>query len=63
MEEARVQAVVAGCVRRGVIIGATNRSLAGLNNTLLLAPPLVCSKKDVDAIVDAIDGSLSEEFA
>ena len=62
VEEARVQSVIAGCLRHGVIIGATNRSLAGLNNTLLLAPPLICSKKDVDAIVGTIDSSLHEEF-
>ena len=60
--EARVQAVVANCMRRGVIIGATNRSLAGFNNTLLLAPPLICTKRDADRILDAMDKALGEEF-
>ena len=61
--EAQVQAVVANCMRQGVIVGATNRSLAGFNNTLLLAPPLICTKKDAEQIAGAIDKALGEEFA
>ena len=34
--EEKVQAVVADCMGQGVIIGATNRSVPGRNNTLLL---------------------------
>ena len=60
--EERVQAVVANCMRQGVIIGATNRSLAGFNNTLLLAPALICTEKDVDHIISAMDVALREEF-
>ena len=61
--EAQVQAVVANCMRQGVIVGATNRSLAGFNNTLLLAPPLICTEKDAEQIAGAIDKALAEEFA
>lgn len=61
--ESLVQAVVANCLRQGVIIGSTNRALAGLNNTLMLAPSLICSEKDVDQIVGAIDIALAEEFS
>ncbi len=39
MAEKLVQAVVADCMAQGVIIGMTNRSLPGLNNTLCLSPP------------------------
>ncbi len=59
-----VQAVVADCMAQsGVIIGATNRSLAGLNNTLCLSPALICSKSDIDEIVAAIDGALARVVA
>ncbi len=59
MDEKRVQAVVADCMAHGVIIGATNRSLAGLNNTLCLSPALIATPDDIDRIVEAIDGALT----
>ncbi len=59
LDEKRVQAVVANCLQQGVIIGATNRSLEGLNNTLCLAPALIATGADIDAITDAIDAALT----
>ncbi len=38
MDEKRCQQVVAECNAQGVIIGMTNRSLPGFNNTLCLSP-------------------------
>ena len=38
----------------GVLVGRTNRSLPGLNNTLTIAPPLIIDKADVDEIVAAV---------
>ena len=38
-----VQAVVADCMAQGIIIGATNRSLPGLNNTLCFSPALIAT--------------------
>ena len=60
LDEKRVQAVVAECLAHGVIIGATNRSLPGLNNTLCLSPALIATENDIDAITDAIDGALAK---
>jgi taurine-pyruvate aminotransferase len=57
-----VQAVVADCMAQGVIIGATNRSLPGLNNTLCLSPALIATADDIDQITDAIDGALTRVF-
>ena len=37
-EEKLVQAVVADCAAQGVLIGATNRSIPGHNNTLCFSP-------------------------
>ena len=63
LDEKRVQAVVADCLSQGVIIGATNRSLPGLNNTLCLAPALIATEDDIDRITDAIDNALSRQSA
>ncbi|MBP0481495.1 aspartate aminotransferase family protein [Sagittula salina] len=60
--EAQVQAVVADCMAQGVIIGATNRSVPGRNNTLCFAPPLIATKDDIDQIVSAVDGALGRVF-
>jgi len=59
LDEKRVQAVVADCMAQGVIIGATNRSLAGLNNTLCLSPALIATRDDIDRITDAMDRALT----
>ena len=62
MAEKRVQAVVADCMAQGVVIGATNRSLPGFNNTLCFSPPLVASADDIDQITAALDGALTRVF-
>ena len=63
MDEKKVQAVVAECLAQGVIIGATNRSLPGFNNTLCLSPALIATPDDIDRITDAIDVALTRVFA
>ena len=50
--EKLVQAVVGDCMQQGVIIGATNRSLPGKNNTLCFSPALIATADDIDHIVD-----------
>jgi taurine-pyruvate aminotransferase len=62
MDEARVQAVVKDCMAQGVIIGATNRSLPGKNNTLCFSPALIATKDDIDEILTAVDGALTRVF-
>lgn len=63
LDEKRVQAVVADCLSQGVIIGATNRSLPGLNNTLCLSPALIATEGDIDRLTDAIDAALTRVMA
>ncbi|MEM9969386.1 MAG: aminotransferase class III-fold pyridoxal phosphate-dependent enzyme, partial [Pseudomonadota bacterium] len=60
--EKQVQAVVADCMAQGVVIGATNRSLPGFNNTLCFSPALIATKDDIDEIVTAVDGALGRVF-
>ena len=61
-DEKKVQAVVADCMSQAVIIGATNRSIPGFNNTLCLSPALIATADDIDAITEAIDGALTRVF-
>ena len=63
MDEKKVAAVVAECNAQGVIIGATNRSMPGFNNTLCLSPALIATPDDIDRITDAIDNALTKVFA
>jgi taurine-pyruvate aminotransferase len=60
--EKMVQAVVADCMANGVVIGATNRSLPGFNNTLCYSPALIATKDDIDQIVAATDAALTRVF-
>jgi len=61
-EEKQVQAVIADCLSRGVIIGATNRSIPGLNNTLCLSPALIATADDIDHITNTIGAALDKVF-
>ena len=61
-EEKKVQAVVGNCMAQGVIIGATNRSLPGKNNTLCFSPALIATTDDIDHICDAVDSALTDVF-
>lgn len=63
MDEKKVQAVVADCMAQGVIIGATNRSVPGYNNTLCFSPPLIAGKDEINQIVDSVDQALTRVFA
>ena len=62
-DEKKVAAVVADCMAQGVIIGMTNRSLPGLNNTLCLSPALLATPDDIDEITAAIDKALTRVFS
>ena len=64
VHESIAQAIVAECFKRdAVMIGATNRSIAGFNNTLCLSPALICTKSDLDEVVSSIDGAITRVLA
>jgi len=63
MPEPVVAAIAADCMEQGVIIGRTNRSLMGLNNTLCLSPALIVTAAEIDKIVDTIDKALTNQTA
>ena len=60
LAESLVAGVAADCLRQGVMIGRTNRSLPGLNNTLCLSPALICTRDDIDEIIAALDVALGK---
>ncbi len=60
--EKDVQAVVAHCMSQGVVIGATNRSIPGFNNTLCFSPPLIINEREVDELTNAVDTALTAVF-
>ncbi len=62
VSEKQVAAVVGECFAQGVIIGASNRSVPGLNNVLCLSPALIATADDIDAITGAIDKALTKVF-
>ena len=62
VSEKQVAQVVAECGAQGVIIGATNRSIPGLNNVLCFSPALIATADDIDQITDAVDVALTKVF-
>ena len=62
VDEKLAQAVVADCMQQGVIIGMTNRSLPGKNNTLCFSPALIATNDDIDHICDAVDSAMGRVF-
>lgn len=62
--ESVAQSIVADCFATdAVIIGVTNRSLTGLNNTLCFSPALICTKSDLDEVVSSVDRALTKVAA
>jgi taurine-pyruvate aminotransferase len=59
VDEKMLMAISSDCMEQGVVIGRTNRSLTGLNNTICLSPALICKEADIDEIVTAIDNAMS----
>ncbi len=62
VSEKLVAAVTGDCLAQGVIVGATNRSVPGYNNTLLFAPALIATRDEIDVITGAVDKALTKVF-
>ena len=63
MDEKMVQAVVGDCMAQGVIIGATNRSFEGYNNTLCFSPALIATTDHIDHLISSVDEALTHVFS
>ncbi|MBT8153867.1 aminotransferase class III-fold pyridoxal phosphate-dependent enzyme [Epibacterium ulvae] len=62
VDEKFAQQVVGEVGAQGVLIGVTNRSIPGKNNTLCFSPSLIITAEDVDKITDAVDVALTKVF-
>lgn len=62
VDEALAQKVVGEAGKHGVLIGVTNRSITGRNNTLCFSPALIATAEDIDQITDAVDKALTVVF-
>lgn len=59
LPEHNLAAIAAECMKNGVIIGRTNRSLPNHNNTITLCPALIASESDIDIIVNALANAVA----
>ncbi len=55
----KVASVLAGCKGRGLIVGKNGDTVAGFNNVVTLAPPLIVTDEDLEFI----SGTLKESLA
>lgn len=55
-----VKSVIAGCKRRGLIIGKNGDTVAGFNNVLTFAPPLSSTDDDLDFLISTFKHVMSE---
>ena len=58
VDESVAAKVVADCSAQGVLVGKTNRSISGFNNTIVLSPALIAGESEIDEIVAALDVAL-----
>ncbi len=58
VDETIAASVAAHCFKNKVMIGRTNRSFETNNNVLLFSPAFICTKTDIDLIVESVDNAL-----
>ncbi|CAH0530109.1 aminotransferase family protein [Vibrio hippocampi] len=63
VDEAFAAGVAATCMKKGLIIGRTNRSFAKFNNTLCLSPPLTLNETEAEQIIQLLDQAFTEATA
>ena len=54
---------MAAAQRLGLIVGRNADTAAGMDNVLVLAPPLCLTDDDADHIVGALEGAFAEHTA
>ena len=60
LETARSNAIVQNCMKQGVHVMRNGYTVPGLDNVLIMAPPLVLQESEADMIVDAIGNALKQ---
>ncbi len=59
LREAGVTGLIANAFENGVILGRNGNTIPGRCNVLLISPPLVLTRAEVDKIVEAVAGGLA----
>jgi taurine-pyruvate aminotransferase len=55
----KVAKVIAGCKQRGLIVGKNGDTVAGFNNVVTLAPPLIVDEEDIEFIAKTLKESVA----
>ncbi|MEW8985913.1 MAG: aspartate aminotransferase family protein, partial [Bacillus sp. (in: firmicutes)] len=55
-----VNQVIAGCKKKGLIIGKNGATVAGFNNVLTLSPPLSIKEEELDFLFTTVTSELEE---
>jgi len=58
VDETVAMSIVGHCLKNKVMIGRTNRCFEHNNNVLLFSPAFICTKNEVDIIIEAVDNAL-----
>ena len=58
LETARSNAIIQNCLKQGVHVMRNGFTVPGLDNVLIMAPPLILQESEADMIVDAIGNAL-----
>jgi len=56
--EAKIMQILASCMGDGVILGRNTNTVPGRCNILLIAPPLVVTRDEIDRIAAAVTKAL-----
>jgi taurine-pyruvate aminotransferase len=56
----KVNAVISSCQERGLVIGKNGDTVAGFNNVLAVAPPLVVTDEDLEFIAETLKKSFEQ---
>ncbi|MBC8258376.1 MAG: aminotransferase class III-fold pyridoxal phosphate-dependent enzyme [SAR324 cluster bacterium] len=60
LEMARSNAIVQSCMKQGVLVMRNGYTVPGLDNVLIMAPPLILQESEADMIIDAIGNGLKQ---
>ena len=58
LSDAKIMAVLASCMGDGVILGRTTNTVPGSCNVVLIAPPLVVTREEIDRMAAAFTKAL-----
>jgi taurine-pyruvate aminotransferase len=58
VDETVAMSIAGHCLKNKVMIGRTNRCFETNNNVLLFSPAFICTKNEIDLIVEAVDNAI-----